>query len=215
MNEFYVYVLFRPWNLEPCYVGKGKKGRFEFHSKRAASHENKHLAHVFKKASGKDVPSVILHSNLDERTAFTYEKALIAAIGRADLGLGPLCNHTDGGDGCSGAIVSLESRAKMGASQKKRIVSEETRLKISAAVKGREISEGTRSKMRNAQLGKSHTEETKVKMKESHKTRKPVSFDSKIKMSLSGKGRVVSDETKEKMRISALNRHSKSKGLTA
>ena len=102
MNKFYVYALFRPWNGQPCYIGKGSGERAYSHNWEAEKHENKHLAAIYRKA-GCALPVVILHHGLDEATAFAYEIILISAIGRKDQALGPLANKTDGGEGPSGA----------------------------------------------------------------------------------------------------------------
>ena len=100
MNKFYVYCLFRPWNAEPCYIGKGTGKRAFYHQRVGARHQNKHLGAILKKAK-KELPCVILHDNLTEKQALEYEIALIKAIGRKAYG-GPLVNQTDGGDGLSG-----------------------------------------------------------------------------------------------------------------
>jgi len=52
----------------------------------------------------------------DERTAFELESLLIASIGRYDLGRGPLCNLTDGGDGAPN--LSPQVRARMSESSR-------------------------------------------------------------------------------------------------
>jgi len=57
----------------------------------------------------------ILYNNISWEEACEIEKKLIKEIGRRDLGLGPLVNLTDGGDGAPN--LSEESRVKM-ASQK-------------------------------------------------------------------------------------------------
>lgn len=48
--------------------------------------------------------------NVDEQTAKAEEIRLIAHHGRADKGLGPLTNMTDGGDGMSNRIITSEFR---------------------------------------------------------------------------------------------------------
>jgi hypothetical protein len=52
--------------------------------------------------------------------AQAYEVDLIAGIGRADLGKGPLTNHTFGGEGGAGAVHTRRDRARKSASQLKR-----------------------------------------------------------------------------------------------
>jgi len=54
----------------------------------------------------------ILFDNLTWEQACKKEKELIREYGRRDLGLGPLVNMTDGGDGAIGRIDSAEAIAK-------------------------------------------------------------------------------------------------------
>jgi hypothetical protein len=112
-DRFYVYLLFRPWNGEPCYVGKGQGERVHWHSSIGGAHYNKRLANILKKAVG-PLPFEIIHTTDDEEEAFFFEILLIAHFGRADLGLGPLCNRTDGGEGVSnpgpGTLQKLKNR---------------------------------------------------------------------------------------------------------
>jgi hypothetical protein len=61
---------------------------------------------------------IILHSNLDEPTAFEYEKKLISFYGRKDQGTGLLRNSTDGGEGVAGWIPGPEWREKKSQSMK-------------------------------------------------------------------------------------------------
>jgi hypothetical protein len=115
-NEFYIYVLFRETGV-PFYVGKGMGDRWR--ESGYQGNRNRHKERIIRKmqATGCGIPSIILHENLTEDVAFAYEKALIAAIGRWDKGLGPLANQTDGGDGASGWIATAEHRAAMSASR--------------------------------------------------------------------------------------------------
>lgn len=61
---------------------------------------------------------IILHSRLDETTAFEYEKNLIRFYGRKDQGTGLLRNSTDGGEGVAGWIPGSEWRDKKSQSMK-------------------------------------------------------------------------------------------------
>lgn len=94
-NRFYVYVMFRPWNGEPCYIGKGQGKRAQV----LYRGHNPHLARIIAKA-GAPIPTVILQGGLAEDEAFMVERAFIAALGRGKNG--PLVNLTDGGEGRSG-----------------------------------------------------------------------------------------------------------------
>ena len=97
------------------------------------------------------VPVIGLYAGLDEEFAHLLEEELIAKFGRKDLGLGPLLNLTDGGEGRYnpstearkkmsenniGKALSVETKTKMSASRIGRVVSQETRKKISSANKG-------------------------------------------------------------------------------
>jgi hypothetical protein len=60
----------------------------------------------------------IIEEGLSWKEACEKERFYIAKIGRKDKGLGPLVNHTDGGEGAKGIIHSLESRLKNSNSHK-------------------------------------------------------------------------------------------------
>ena len=142
LKKFYVYVLHRPWNMVPCYVGKGKGSRVHDHEKQGSSHRNRHLANIFRKAGG-SIPFSIVFETSDEAEALKKEMRLIAELGRSDLGSGPLCNLTDGEESNSG-----------------RIVSESARLKIALVNTGRKHTEEHKAKNRAAQLGNKYAEGT-------------------------------------------------------
>jgi len=121
MSEYYVYVYFR-LNGEPCYIGKGKEDRWLVHEKRCT---NKRLWRIIQKSGG-ELPKVIIRDCLTNDEAKEIEKAFIKALGRLDLGTGPLVNLTDGGEGenpseaqreairkaRTGCTTSAEARAK-------------------------------------------------------------------------------------------------------
>jgi hypothetical protein len=108
--SYYVYVLFRPWDGSPCYVGKGRGNRWASHECLGLQHPNPHLANIFAKAQrlGLQMIKKKAHKNLSEQQAFDAEINLIASIGRGKLG--PLVNMTDGGEGVSGYSPSQEMR---------------------------------------------------------------------------------------------------------
>lgn len=164
---FYVYCLYRPWDMTPCYVGKGKGKRVHHHARMGDKHPNKRLARTIKKAGGK-LPFDILFESENEQAVFAEEIRLIKQIGRANIKTGPLCNLTDGGEGQSGWVPSPETRAKIGASHVGRTASAETRLKMSIAGKGKirtpEAIEQGRLKM----IGKKASSATIEKMKKRH-----------------------------------------------
>ncbi len=68
-------------------------------------------------------------------------------------------NMTDGGEGSAGIVMSAETRAKMGASQRLKTVSTETKAKISAANKGKTRSAETRAKLSIARRARQYAAE--------------------------------------------------------
>lgn len=188
MNIFYVYILFRPWNGEPFYVGKGKGNRWGDHERRSECHPNRYLTHIVKKAKrlNLDIPKVKIRENLTESEAFVIERAFIAAIGRRLRG-GPLVNMTDGGEGSSGFVQSAASIAKRAAAARgnkwalgckrspetiaklrARRHSDETKAKLSAKHSGKKLTPEHRAKLRTAKLGKTLGTEHREKIGRAH-----------------------------------------------
>lgn len=131
MNNFYTYLLLdprKPGNFnyevdgkvlnvtfEPFYVGKGKGNRAGDHEKLLSKDVGKNPHKVRKIQSIKDsgLTIVVERSELmDEESSFNQEVALIAVIGRSNLGTGPLTNICNGGQGSAGHIVSEENKRK-------------------------------------------------------------------------------------------------------
>ena len=127
---FYVYVLFRPWDGSPCYVGKGKGGRSREHAIYGGKHPNRHLANIFKKAGGA-IPLVKIRDGLTEVEAFEVERAFIAAL-RRQIDGGILVNLTIGGDGPTGFTHSDETKAVVGVKSKGAWSDPETRARTIA-----------------------------------------------------------------------------------
>lgn len=130
VNNFVVYAFYRDHDdrfgryRTIYYIGKGRPNRPYQKSGRTIKRPE-------------DVSFIeVLHRDLDENTAFEYERKLIEFYGRADIypEWGILRNLTDGGDGVSGMIHSDETKKKMS---------------------------NDRSGAKNSFYGKTHTEELK------------------------------------------------------
>lgn len=180
--KFYVYVLFRPWNGEPCYVGKGSGNRIAAHAQYGPRHPNEHLARILVKAGG-SIPAVILHAGLTEDQALSYEVALIAAIGRESAG-GPLVNMTDGGEGVSGATWKATSSQ----------IEKSRQAKL-----GKPRDAMTRAKLSAANMGKTLSEESRHKLSESLKA-SPKAARHIVDLANSSRGKPLSNEHREKLR---------------
>jgi hypothetical protein len=135
---YYVYAHYKKGEVDiPFYVGKGRKRRAWQTNKRSEFWHN-----VVKKY-GCDIR--ILYDDLSESDAFWIECKLIGMFGRADKGLGPLVNHTDGGDGASGNIQSPELKKQKSEKMKGRKYDENRRKNVSEGMKGNANGSGERS----------------------------------------------------------------------
>lgn len=113
-NDFYVYALMDCDLQTPFYIGKGRRQRIGQHRTEALRGEsgvkNERIREVV--ATIGHLPAVVVASDLTEAQAFDLEAKTILEIGRADLGLGPLLNLTDGGEGATGYKQTPEERRK-------------------------------------------------------------------------------------------------------
>lgn len=176
---------------EVFYVGIGKT-KSRVHSK---FNRNAYWHNVVNKHG---YTAEITHSNVIWEEACAIERYLIAFYGRADLGLGSLCNLTDGGEGTYGHKVSDEARKKISESNKGKIaynkgvaMSEEQKKKVSESKKGSTPwNKGLKNVMIPWNKGKKLSEDHVAKLKKSWKKR------------------TISPETREKMNLA----HSKRAG---
>lgn len=188
------------------YIGKGTKRRPYTCSNRK-----------IKCPKNRDKNVHILCKNLQEETAYSLEKFLIAHYGRVDTSpeWGILLNKTDGGEGARGTLVSEETREKKREKMKGenhpmfgKHLSEETKKKISQAnsgknhwMYGKKHSEETIEKLRMSKLGDKNpmfgvkmSEENRQKLRErmtgenNHMFGVKMSEESRRKMSESRKG---------------------------
>lgn len=137
-RRFYTYAYLRE-DKTPYYIGKGQTRRiFQQHGKSCGVPKDKSRI-------------IFLKQNLTEEEAFKHEKYMIAVFGRKDLGTGILYNRTDGGDGCSGKIVSEETKKKLREFNLGKKYSEETKAKL------KKIKSGQNHPL----YGKVHSDETK------------------------------------------------------
>lgn len=132
MALWYVYVLF-DYEGNPFYVGMGRGRRVHNHAEPFyIASERNHIKKVITErtiAALGALPSVIIREDLSRNEAGTIEIALIATIGRRDLGTGPLANMSDGGTG--GDFGSAISRAKANWTMEQRLAaSERTRTVV-------------------------------------------------------------------------------------
>jgi hypothetical protein len=160
--EFYVYAYMRDTDSitakagTPYYIGKGTKKRMF----------NKHFTQPKDRRY-----IIILEANLTEIGAFAIERRMIEWYGRKDLGTGILNNRTDGGEGCSGRILSEESKKKMSIASKGKPKSEEHRKKSAVARKGKKSTIEVKEKIRKTKEASPyrHSDESKQKMSLSQK----------------------------------------------
>lgn len=217
-RSHYVYVLFRPWDGSPCYVGKGKRDRWLHHERRT---KNLHLSRIIAKAGG-ELPKVKIRHGISEAEAFETERALIVSIGRGKLG--PLVNLTDGGEGACGLRHSEQTkgkirnhhliyfsdpamRAKTSVATKEAMKEQQIRLKVSVAQRKRFESKIELSKAAERARGRKQTVETKEKRAAANRGQKR-SVASRAKMSAWQIGRKMSEEARARMSVAAKMRFS-------
>jgi hypothetical protein len=215
----YVYMWFRPDGV-PLYVGWGKH-RVASKQPRWADHlkncHNRYLGKMLRE-HGLNLPLVIVRDGLTPEEAKTVERTLIAAIGRADLKTGPLANHTDGGDGLTGANDEIRhkiSQANRG--RKNGPHSAETRAKISAANRGRKKPEGYSTALSAILKGRVRSPEFRAKVSAGMKLRiaeqggpnnlgKKLSDQARANISKAQKGRKHSEAAKQNIRAAVKRR---------
>ena len=163
--NFYTYA-YLDENRKPYYIGKGKDNRVnQTHSELVT------LPPPDRR--------LILKKGLSEEEAFKHEVYMIHVIGRKDLGLGPLLNRTNGGDGTSGWVMPDETKEK---------------IRVSKIGVKRPDMEGTGNPMRREDVAKRVS---------NSKLGKPRDPETKTKISNSLRGRKTSEETKQKQRDSS------------
>ena len=151
VNTFYTYAFLRA-NRTPYYVGKGCKSRAWNGQKKGCRWPPNDPSRV-----------LILKTGLTEKQAFEHEKYMIAILGRIDLGTGILHNGTDGGEGVSGLVQSIETRRRLAEANRGdknpmfgKKLSAERRAKIAAIRTGKKYNAETKAKMAASKRGKNN-----------------------------------------------------------
>lgn len=210
MKQHYTYLHCKP-DLTPFYVGKGSGKRSHNFTQRNRHHQNVVLKY------GAENIVVIVFKKESEEAAFKSEIRLIKMLRNAGF---ELTNYTDGGEGASGKITSLEVRAKISNSHFGIKPSKETRARMSESRKGRVLSAETRKKMSLAALGKPKTIEhaKNAGAAQRGKPRRPLSAEHRAKIALANIGRISPNkgkyhslESRKKMSLSAKNAWEKRK----
>lgn len=171
-NIFYLYRHIRLDTNEVFYIGIGRHQKKWKHARvRYINNRNNHWKNIVNISNG-DFESQILFDELTQEQIIEKEKEFIKIYGRSDLGLGSLCNLTDGGEGVFN--LSEESRKKIGDSrrgEKNPMFGRNDRSdKWKESMKklkgegnpnfGKSIPEWHKEINRKTQLGKVHSQET-------------------------------------------------------
>ena len=186
MNIYYIYQHRKADTKEVFYVGKGSKNRLNKSVGRNAFWKNTVNKHGFF--------SEVVIDNLSQELAFLAEQELIDKYKK--LGI-KLCNLTDGGIGGIGFVMPEKTKEKLRKANIGKKLTDEHKKKISESNKGNKCA-----------LGYKRTEAEKKAISERMKYQKPTE-ETRKKMSIASKkrvGRIVSVETKNKIRNSLLGR---------
>lgn len=179
-SKFYVYQFRLETSITPFYIGKGHGDRIKAHfqpsQRKIKNIKNNMITH----AETNNIKVVVekLHENLTEDVAISLEIWYIYKFGRIDNHTGILANHTDGGDGLSGRVVSDEARKKMSIS---------------------------RSGVNHPMYGKKHSQETKNKISKSNGGENNPNFgkersaETKLRSSISNTGLKRTEETRKRI----------------
>jgi hypothetical protein len=186
-KDFYVYAHAKATTGEIFYIGKGGPRQRREKSIRS---RNGFWNRTVKK-HGFNI--IVVRDGLQEWAAFELEREMIALHGRRDLGLGPLVNLTDGGEGPSGAVVGQTTREKMSAVHKGRKHTLESRKKMSLNKVGMTISEQERERLSTMNIGRKHSEAFREKARIASTGRKHTEA-SREKISLLASARVLTPE---------------------
>lgn len=198
----YVYVHRRKDNNEPFYVGVG--GLISFDNYRRAyaktvrdSARNRHWKSTVN-LYGFNVEIIL--DNCTSKEAFNKEIELILKYGRRDLNTGSLVNLTSGGEG--NLEMSQESRDKISKAHKGKKVSRESIEKRMIKLRGVSLSEDHKRKMSDVKKGKIPKN---MELLRKLNIGRKASLETRRLQSQAQKGKILSEDTKKKLRKSIIN----------
>lgn len=227
-NKFIVYRHINSLNGIVFYIGIGLLGREKQKYKRSERWKNYVNKYGF--------TYEILHTKLNWTEACEIEKRLIIEYGRCDLNTGNLINMTNGGDGAAGyegfwkgkkrPPVSDLTRKKLSENNPRywlgKSISEETKEKLKTMNTGKKWSEQQKSNLngrpvwnkgKKGEYGTSKKGKKLPPLSQDHKdkisnsnTGKTRSDEFKKQNSVRHKGKILSMETREKIRQTLLKR---------
>lgn len=153
-DKYCVYQHIRPDKNEVFYVGIGGEDRPYERIGR-----NRYWHNIVALNSNYEIK--ILFEGLSWSQCCIKEKWFIKLYGRKDLGLGTLCNLTDGGEGAFGRVFSDEALKRIGKHSRERVrkrgykqnLSEDGRKSKSNYMKNRVISKETGDKISKSHIG--------------------------------------------------------------
>lgn len=204
MGKHYVYRHIRTDTNVPFYIGIGTKSKdvfgthvYEYYRAFKFLKRNNHWNGVFT-VCDKQINVDILYESDNYEKIKEKEKEFIKLYGRVDLGLGTLVNFTDGGDGNLGILNTKNKSEKIAEANRKRVIKQETRDKISKSSKGNKHY----LKRKKTRTGP-HSEETKMKISLSNKGRigKRPSDEDIARFVRFNTGRKLPPETWQKMKL--------------
>lgn len=109
-QSYYIYRHIRPDTNEVFYIGKGNMKTKNHGVRHLEKHgRNKWWKNIVAKNNGVYISEIVCYCKT-EAEVNAKEIELIKFYGRKDLGLGTLCNLTDGADGSTGLKVSSKTR---------------------------------------------------------------------------------------------------------
>ena len=189
MNHYYTYIYRDPSrNNEPIYIGKGCELRFLNHTRRKDIHPFSQRLAYMRNNNINPVVSIIPCES--EELALLVEMEAISKYGRKDLGLGPLLNLTDGGDGASGNTFNRGRKH-----------SDESKKNMSAGQIGKKQDPEVGVLRGLKRRGYKHTDDTKAKM-----SAHVFSDDHKAKLSAALTGKKLSDAHRLAVSIGGKNK---------